>query len=188
MYFKLDNVTNLTAARWAAAEGFDFISFNFDKNHVDYVSPMVAVEISKWVVGPKFIGRFDNACMQTVCDIYDLLNLDAIEIDLTTAEKFSIADTPPIILQLNSQNFSKGLEYGKYNTNVFSYSDSDTLNQKANFPIESFFIPSWPHLLNLPKIPFGINFNASNEKEPGILNFDELENSKEFWKTKFEEK
>ncbi len=186
MYFKIDNVTNLTAARWAAAEGFDFIAFNFNKDHMDYIKPMMAAEICKWVVGPKFIGCFDNANAQSVLDIFDLLNLDAIEIDLPTAESFSNIDTPPILLKLNSQNLLIGLEFGKYNKNVFAYSSYDELNNEMNIPLELFFMPSLPNLGFFHKTPFGINFNASNEIEPGILNFDELEQSKEFWRSKLE--
>ena len=98
MKYKLDNVTSLTAARWAAAEGFDYISFNFDKSNINYIQPMKVAEIRKWVTGIKCVGNFINTEPSIILDLYSLLNLDGIEIDLKIAEKILINNAIPSII------------------------------------------------------------------------------------------
>ena len=184
MNFKLDNVTSLTTARWAAAEGFTFISFNFDKNDTSYIPPMQVAEICKWINGVRFIGSFTNVETHVILDLYELLNLDAIEIDLETAESLLLDHSIPSILRLNTENLKQGLEFKKYNADVFAFSINTNEILPNALPVNESFLPrnTVPELLE--EMPFGINFNSENETEPGIVDFEELENSKNLWQSR----
>ncbi|MFM9944916.1 MAG: hypothetical protein ACKVQB_06750 [Bacteroidia bacterium] len=180
MIFKLDNVTSLTAARWAAAEGFDSISFNFDKSNPSYIQPMQVAEICKWVSGIRFTGSFLNVESSVILDLYDLLNLDAIEIDLKTAEILMNNDIPTIFC-LEKNDFKSGLEFQKFNPHIFAFSLINETELPFDFPIEKSFISSKFENNILQTIPFGISFNSANETEPGLIDFEELGISLNKW-------
>lgn len=183
MKFKLNNVTSLTAARWAAAEGFDYISFNFDKSNINYIQPMMVAEICKWVTGIKCIGKFINTEPYVILDLYRLLNLDGVEIDLKTAENLLLDNSIPVIIQLDINTIQKGVEFRKIKNNILAFSWNDKEVVPLNFPLENGFISSKNNAVNNGKnIPFGIDFNASNETEPGLIDFEELENLINYWK------
>lgn len=181
MIFKLDNVTNLTAARWAAAEGFDSISFNFDKADANYIKPMLVSEISKWVTGIKFIGNFVNAEISVIKDLNTLLILDAIETDVETAKKLDLED-PSLILQLNAENFEEGLMFAKHHPNILAFSFQNNKIPEHDFPIEKCFIPSKIRNEALKNKPWGISFDSANETEPGMVDFENLELALNYWK------
>lgn len=181
MIFKLDNVTNLTAARWAAAEGFDSISFNFDKADANYIKPMLVAEICKWVTGIKFIGNFVNAELSVIQDLSNLLTLDAIETDLETAKKLALEDTS-LVLQLNTENFEEGLEFAKNNPNILAFSFQNNRIPEHDFPIEKSFIPSKIRNETLKNKPWGISFDSANETEPGMVDFENLALALYYWK------
>jgi phosphoribosylanthranilate isomerase len=181
MLFKLDNITNLTSARWAAAEGFDAISFNFDKSNINYITPMKAVEICQWISGLKVVGNFKNLTPSAILDIYNLLNLDAIEIDLTLTDELLLNQQVPIILSVESSGFIKELDFEKLYPFLLAFSYNSNSNVSDNYPIEKSFFPSIFSPQKLSKVPFGINFDSANETEIGIADFEELEFFKQKW-------
>jgi hypothetical protein len=184
MLFKLDNVTNLTSARWAAAEGFDILTFNFDKTSKHYIQPMKAIDICKWISGVKFIGKFDNSEYSKILDIYHLLALDAVEIDLESANYIAENEGIPIVLSLPSIDFEKALAFEKYYSHLMALSFQSNLKVPENYPIERSFFPSNYPLELLNKTPFGINFDSAIETETGIANFEELDLYKQKWHKK----
>ncbi len=182
MIYKLDNVTNLTAARWAAAEGFDSISFNFDKTDANYIKPMLVAEICKWITGIKFIGNFVNVEISVIKDLNNLLTLDAIEIDLETAKKLNLEDTS-LILQLSAENFEEGLEFAKHHANILAFSFQNIKIPEHNFLIKKSFISSKSEKETLQNKPWGISFESANETELGMVDFENLELALNYWKS-----
>lgn len=182
MIYKLDNVTSLTAARWAAAEGFEYISFNFDKTDSSYISPMKVAEIRKWVTGIKFSGKFLNAEPSVISDLYTLLNLDAIEIDLKTAEILLMDHDIPSLLQIEKDSIVKAIEFQKINPNVFAFYCPDEIEVPTGLSVSTMILPSrFKGNLGVNS-PFGISFDSANETEPGLVDFEELEILKNHWK------
>ena len=182
MKYKLDNVTSLTAARWAAAEGFDYISFNFDKSNINYIQPMMVAEICKWVTGIKCIGKFINTEPTVILDLYKLLNLDGIEIDLETAENL-LLDSSILILQLSAENFEEGLEFAKHHANILAFSFQNIKIPEHNFLIKKSFISSKSEKETLQNKPWGISFESANETELGMVDFENLELALNYWKS-----
>jgi len=73
-FFK--GITHLSDARFAAAQGFDYMGLNLDPQNGG-ISLSDAQEILGWCSGPLVVGDFGNAPMAAVVDGIQLLQLDA---------------------------------------------------------------------------------------------------------------
>jgi len=185
MQFKLDNVTNLTTARWAAAEGFSYIGFTFDKTDKHYIAPMLAIEIGKWVSGVKFVAKVTNLEIEVIKDLYELLSMDFFEVDYITAEKVLANGSIPFIVSLDQSNINSAIGLDTFTKSVFAYSyqsDEPVLDKRL---LDKCFIPSHFDASLLSKPPFGVNFSSAIELEPGMVDFDELTDSKQYWEKWF---
>lgn len=181
MNFKLNNVSSLSQARWAAAEGFAFIAFNFDKTDANYIKPMVVAEICNWVACPNLVASFENTELEVIKDIYKLLNIDYLEIDLSTAEKLLPYHNYPIILKLDETNYKEGLAFRRSNKNILAFSLQSKNIPLSDLPLDMCFLPSDFNSLNVKELPYGINIYPEKEIEPGIFDFEVLEHSKNQW-------
>lgn len=181
MKFKLDNVTNLTAVRWAAAESFSFVSFNFDKDNAFYIEPGLVAEICKWVKGVKFIGLFNNMEPDEIISQYKLLNLDGIETNLSTAQNILQTCSIPCILQPDPHNLKACIEFKKQKGDVFAFSLRGNPALEDELLHKNCFIQSNNSPDRIKNEIFGINFDSEIETEPGILDFEKLESDKKKW-------
>ena len=179
MQFKLDDVMSLTAARWAAAEGFDWVSFNFDKDSSSYLPPMKANEIMNWVKGPEFIGRGFKSEIQSLVDIYNLLHLAAIETEFEQAETLIFNHEIPVFIHTTPWNFEKTIALSIQQPLVRGLIVNSVDTQKlAEGYMQCFFNADLPVLGS----PLGVNFLAPPEHETGFTDFETLENSVDLWK------
>lgn len=55
---KISRLTNLHDARYCSAVGIGLISFRFEADQSDSISPKDAAEIIGWLSGPQYIGEF----------------------------------------------------------------------------------------------------------------------------------
>jgi hypothetical protein len=179
MQFKLDDVMSLTAARWAAAEGFDWVSFNFDKDSSAYLPPMKANEIMNWVKGPEFIGRGFKSEIQSLIDIYNLLHLAAIETEYEQAETLIFNHEIPVFIHADSKNFDRimalSVQQPLVRGVIVNSVDIQKLTEKCKL---CFFNADLP----VSGAPLGVNFLAPPELETGFTDFKSLENSVDLWK------
>jgi len=181
MLYKLNNVTNLSAARWAAAEGFDYISFNFDKSNINYIQPMEVLNICKWVPGLKFIGDFSKVDFSYINEIHQMLLLDGLEIDFETVKNLENSHSK-IFIKSTQENINEVMNFvniSKMDCVINFQKESKIL---ASYPLEKWFIPSNAKQFIINNIPLGVNFDSANEIEPGLLDFEELNNALECWK------
>ena len=72
-FFK--GITHLSDARFAAAQGFEYMGLNLDPQNGG-ISLSDAQEILGWCSGPLLVGDFGNAPEAAVRDGVDLLQLD----------------------------------------------------------------------------------------------------------------
>jgi phosphoribosylanthranilate isomerase len=77
---KANGITNLTDARYFAAKGVKWLSFNFDEAASDYLNPSVAKAIIEWVEGVEIIGMWDSLSVQEALEWSKLLNINVIQI------------------------------------------------------------------------------------------------------------
>ena len=78
---KLSKTLSLTEARFAAALGFDYIGFCFDKNDENYISPTKAKEIMSWVTGAEMVAEFhQDISVEEIENIITILGFEYIEL------------------------------------------------------------------------------------------------------------
>lgn len=181
MKWKLNNVMSLTAARWAAAEGIDYISFNFDPMHEAYISPLKVEEICKWVKGIKTVGFFNNTEPALVIDYFATLQLEFIELGLEMAERTLPIKSVPTILHLKEKSLKEALGFAKYYDCIAMFCIEEECLDLKEVPFHKTFVNSGldPDHIN-PK-PFGITLNSGIETAPGMMNFEALESHISKW-------
>jgi len=72
------HISNLTAARYAAAMMTDYIGFCLDQDKAAGITVAKAKEIKGWISGVKFIGEFYTRPVDEILAIALELELDAI--------------------------------------------------------------------------------------------------------------
>jgi phosphoribosylanthranilate isomerase len=75
MKLRLSDITNLTDARYAAAEGFDWIGFNFIVDTPHVINSLKAKEIKGWLSGPTYFGKFNGKDLSEIRGIAAILSL-----------------------------------------------------------------------------------------------------------------
>ena len=56
----LSAITNLSDARFAAGMGVEYLSFNMNQSHKDFIGLNDFTAITAWLHGPKFVGEFEK--------------------------------------------------------------------------------------------------------------------------------
>ena len=56
----LSAITNLSDARFAAGMGVEYLSFNMNETHEDFIGLNDFTAITAWLHGPKFVGEFQK--------------------------------------------------------------------------------------------------------------------------------
>jgi len=77
---KVGKLTNLTDARYFAAQGVDWLGFSLQPGDESQVSPALVSAIVEWVEGPKVTGEFGHVPAETILEQVETLGLQAIQI------------------------------------------------------------------------------------------------------------
>ncbi|MFK7809477.1 MAG: hypothetical protein AB8F74_16860 [Saprospiraceae bacterium] len=127
-------ITNLTDARYFAARGAQYLSFNLDNGASLNISPEKMAAIKEWVEGPSFIGTFQIATADEIAFLIERLDLQLIQIGPfisieTLAEKnISI----PIIKEIVIEDLNTLVENFKTEEKLFQSFDFIFLNFEKN--------------------------------------------------------
>jgi len=73
-------ITNLTDARYFAARGAQFLSFNLENGATLGISSEKTAAIKEWVEGPSFIGSFQITPLEDIRFLVERLNLHMVQI------------------------------------------------------------------------------------------------------------
>lgn len=73
-------ITNLTDARYFAARGAQFLSFNLEESATLAISSEKTAAIKEWVEGPSFIGVFHISALDDIRFLVERLNLHMIQL------------------------------------------------------------------------------------------------------------
>ncbi len=73
-------ITNLTDARYFAARGAQFLSFNLEQGATLAISSEKTAAIKEWVEGPSFIGVFQVTPLEDIRFLVERLNLHMVQI------------------------------------------------------------------------------------------------------------
>ncbi len=101
------HITNLTDARYFAARGAQYLSFDLDEEMDTFISPQQLAAIKEWVSGPKIVGAFRTASPNGIVAAAKLLQLDLVQTTSTLSENEITALEVPVI----RESFVEQLEY-----------------------------------------------------------------------------
>lgn len=181
MIFKLDNVSDLSMARWAAAEGFSYITFNFERDSIYFISPQNASQICGWISGPKVVVRISIDELNQIQDIYKILKFDVLEMDLSTFQTMQGFETFPVILRTGKDTFELALSTQNSNPQIIALSleESSFIFDKEYYP--KCLLPNADDASKFGCFPLGVHLNAGRQNEPEFELFDFFEKSRYTW-------
>lgn len=80
MKIKAASLTNLSDARYFAAQNADWVGFCLDAGDDSFVQPTKLKEMSGWIEGPSILGEFGAQSPADVRQGAELLQLDAVQV------------------------------------------------------------------------------------------------------------
>ena len=88
MKIKAVNITNLTDARYFAAQGVTYMHFDLRETSPAYISLTQAMTIIDWIDGVNFIGQWDTGDVAVLNRFLTNTSIKAVQIE----EKFPVND------------------------------------------------------------------------------------------------
>ncbi|WP_205500694.1 hypothetical protein [Rufibacter psychrotolerans] len=190
----VNQITNLSDARYCAGMGVEMLGFALQPDHEQHVSPASFKEISGWVSGVKLVGEVNDLSVQELEELLLEYKVDMLQLNsLYFIEELD--DLPlPIILRLlidkdtveerimsTLETYHHHVEYFLIDSEDFSFIDETNLrflrDISKKYPILlGFGLTKENTRQALDKIqPAGIALKGGQEIRPGFKNFDELE-------------
>ena len=83
MIIKASTITNLTDARYFAAQEVDYLGFNLEPDTPGFLDPIYMKAMREWVQGPKIVGEFANMPLAHIQEAAQFYGLDAVQIPLS---------------------------------------------------------------------------------------------------------
>lgn len=199
---KASQVTNLTDGRYFAAWEVEWVGFNFELGTGTYVDIQKMKDIREWLEGPKFVGEFGLATVETIRETATFLALDVVQLnhftDVETAKALSGIPLIKEVLVLKDSDNTNLLEaLNAFGTHVDSflidftkagiswseikegvYLDFEDLKTAcANFKV---ILSVDLTLENLSEVretlkPYGLNVTGGEEEKVGYKSFDDID-------------
>ena len=158
------NITNLTDARYFAAWGVDYISFNTIGDSEYFVDDATIKEIKDWVEGPQCLLEANALEFEDLADGFILSNIYS-----------SLPIVKETFFRISFEDILKGLPDGKYispitKEQIDQLSDVDYQHLHLYFDIAE-LEPS--DVLRLEN--FGLVVQGGEEEKVGLKSYDELD-------------
>lgn len=190
----VNQITNLSDARYCAGMGVEMLGFNLQSEHPQHISAEAFKEISGWVSGVKMVGEVQELGTPEVEELLLKYRVDMLQLNsLYLIEELDELPLPIILKVLIDkdtveENLLSLLELYHHHVEYFlidseDFRDIDDTNYKFIRDISQ----KYPIILGfglnknntrdaLDKIhPAGIALKGSAEIRPGFKDFDELE-------------
>ena len=162
------NITNLSDARYFAAWGVDYLSYNTIPNS-DYVLELDKIkEIKDWVEGPLCLIETNVLDFNEVADGHILSNIYS-----------SLPLNKEAFYRINLEEIRKGLPSGKYILQLDSVETLNSLNKVD--PLQTQGIEIFLDITNIDLSDFdklgsyGIVIQGGEEEKVGVKSYDELD-------------
>lgn len=181
----------LSDARYAAAEGFEFIAFSIDPTQADFPGMAKLKEIAGWVSGPRLVGQFPaNTPLAVIRDATAFLGLEAIELPHPVSAETAKLLEMPILVRIpweeNTNTMAQYLEQGhllileshlsfdqlikhSQTAEIKTLCEQYDMILACNFNADTLTeaLESWT--------PYGIALRGGDEERPGWYNYEQLE-------------
>lgn len=195
---KICGITNLEDARFASGAMVDYLGFIFTESSPRYIDPEKAGAIVNWVEGPEKIGVFMNQPLDDVNVLAKFSGIDLVQLHGNeTIEYCQLIEKPIIkVIHVGESSTKEEIE-----TQVALYSEvADYLlfDTKANGKFGGtgktfdwsllneiaddipFFLAGGLNPENVSQAietvqPFAVDLNSGVEEEPGLKDFEKIE-------------
>lgn len=163
----VQNITNLTDARYFAAWGVDYLSYNMHKDSPYFVAYEKIKEISDWVEGPK-----------TLVESNAIEFLEGIDGNILGDMYSSLPLTKEAFFRTTLEEVNKGLPNGNYIIKVKAEDlDAVAALDKSQLGGCNLFLDitelDFKLLDQLPD--YGLIIQGGEEEKVGVKSFDELD-------------
>jgi phosphoribosylanthranilate isomerase len=179
------NISNLSEARYCAGMLVDFISFELDKNEVNFIDLKKYSEIKGWINGIKLLGNCASLTLNEIKELIKERDLDGFIFDYSQIDLIELLDCKIKILQIPiNQLFTIHEQINSKIDYLIIYGekmeiDKDFLREiQLTIPIFLGF--------NFENVSFnsenisGFAFNGTIELKPGYSSYNELMDALEF--------
>jgi len=158
------NIINLSDARYFAAWGVDYISFNTIPDSDYFISNADIQEIKNWVEGPQCLIEANALEFDELADGFILSNIYS-----------SLPIVKDTFFRINFDDILKGLPDGKYISTISKeeipkLKDLDTQHLHLFFEISNLDLETIPLLQD-----YGLVVQGGAEEKVGIKSYDQLD-------------
>ena len=180
----INQVNNLSDARYCAGMGVDYLGFNVEEGQSNYLAPEPFKEMTSWVSGPEFVGEFNNSNLEEIINISSTYSIKAVQVsNLELVKELHNLDYS-VIVDLPSKSFNRELAETRssfvsaFMLRLETYEEEELgriASLAADFPIILGGDISTQHLESILEKPFqGIAMQGGDEVKPGYREFDEM--------------
>ena len=74
----VNEINNLSDARYCAGMGVDYLGFSLESTDPGYVDPERFKEITSWVSGPEYLGEFKNSSPEIIKEVSSVYSIKSI--------------------------------------------------------------------------------------------------------------
>lgn len=197
---KISNLTNLQDARSSAAVGFDLISFSLERGSDKKLSASMVWNIVNWLSGPGIVLEMNAASLEELSEVkkmfsWQYITIPASEWDL---QIFDYADavilrtdsafSPQEIRRLVQQAESLEKEL-KFEIQLHAISETTIYHTVAEYIFFHFpdIDEAEAYIQSGDFQPFGFSFGDEAEEEPGLLNYQRIDDFLEIFANHFPE-
>lgn len=158
------NITNLTDARYFAAWGVNYISFNTIADSDYFINDAAIKEIKDWVEGPECLLEANALEFEDIADGFILSNIYS-----------SLPIVKETFFRISFEDIIKGLPDGKYISPI----TKEQIDQLANIDYQHlhlyFDIAELEPVDVLRLQNFGLVVQGGEEEKVGLKSYDELD-------------
>ena len=183
---KLDGIDSLSAARFAAAAGAEFMGFELGAQMPHYLPPFKALEMIQWTHGTASVAAFENEAAEKINELLEFL--DAAYLQLPAARWNGDAGfVRPVILLLDCTNLSDAefsAAMAAPGANVFAWQLKNIrpehftcIAERSQLQQIIMEVSSAEALIKMRDLlkPFAFSFTVPQEDKTGISDFDALQ-------------
>ncbi len=179
------NISNLSEARYCAGMLVDFISFELDKNEVNFIDLKKYSEIKGWINGIKLLGNSASLTPNEIKELIKERDLDGFIFDYSQIDlielldcKIKIAQIPINQLFTIDENIKSKIDY------IIIYGEKKDIDEDLLREIQ-LTIPVFLGF-NFENVTFnsenlsGFAFNGTIELKPGFSSYNMLMDALEY--------
>lgn len=167
---KLNNVTNLTDARYAAGMGVEIIGFPIHLEGENSFGPRQFEEIVGWLAGVKTCGEFDDARSVDILNVCENLQLDYVQVSGYELAMELVGHGLAVIWDARDGNDTDKTE-GAFKYILKSADDGGDVSSKTLVVINSLDEAEvWAD-----KGVAGLALNGTHEERPGFTDLSDLQ-------------